>query len=858
MIRMATLFLAWSILGLGLLLLVTRQEGGVGPVLGAVREPSRLLVFAAEPEAIFPLDGSESRVKLVTWLSSTSQLLEDPRQTSLFRIDAEARAADGSVVRRWSVWRRARQGLEPLPDGRFRAAAVTPDEPGVLSDYQVTQLDLEGAASKVRSLSVRATAIAEGGRLLVVAFHERARSNTSQERIHRGGARGVTEEIAARVSPWDWEELPLEWREHAVARYWERLAARAPDGRDLPSIRLETAWYRSSEDDLPVHGVPVPPGGAVAFNLEAGEAPTTFQAEWRALDGSWLRRDRVVSTELRLVHEDGTVAGQTIARAGGIGPLTLKDDLVSIQIALSPSEPRPLLLRAWTEGGALDRVWGDPPRAPISDRGQQRLAPDLRALLLHRVGPEDNQSPLVYAVESPEEVFRFSFRVRMPPAVLPGFLGETLRWSGAAPTVRLTAVDEAGRFLRSWEAVLEPVASIFERYSQADSYRTAVAAEPELRYFVPPPGTGAVEVRSSTLTDVSVRVRRQGEVERQAYRDYELPEGARVIGRYAPWTRDEWEAHTPENLDDLALAGREVRLDATVRFESRDRELATAWALPSELAVLGGGDEDRHAPRRRVEHSLELRGPFHLLSEPDPDDRAGSNSRVRLGQGSARVLIPKSGRLRIDMLTPRSEVGRAALLRVGTDTRELTIPASAGQLRIEGLPPGESRVELSGVNGLFLALATGRPLWRNWRVWRVGANDTLTVPVPAGPGALTLYAWAEREAVPEDGEVGQLSWSLRRGDGVAPGVFQLISDTEGSAKLRRWTGRAEGWPISRAGDPLVPLRPVRVDLGEEGAVSGALTFRFEGDTGPLVVRLTSTWARPEPPASSHGRLGAGP
>jgi hypothetical protein len=134
---------------------------------------------------------------------------------------------------------------------------------------------------------------------------------------------------------------------------WARLSALEGGGRGFAAQII----YASLRGDAPVPGTTatvVPPGGAVAFNLDDPRA--VVHAEWWALDGSGPVQARY---RLRGPRGDTWGVGSAVRAVPGDAPAT-------VALALGPAEP-PRLLRAWTEGAA-PVSWGVPPSELDGDR----------------------------------------------------------------------------------------------------------------------------------------------------------------------------------------------------------------------------------------------------------------------------------------------------------------------------------------------------------------------------------------------------------------------------------------------------------------------------------------------------------
>ncbi|MCB9760737.1 MAG: hypothetical protein H6739_12925 [Alphaproteobacteria bacterium] len=777
------LLLGWLLLVLGLLALARGGQDAAA---------ERILAYPLDQPVRFDLEAGASAVKLVSWLAGPPRWARDVRATAVYSLEVTLRDRAGVEVARWPVRVRARGSLLPTALGALRPPARLAEGDGDLSDDRLTLLPIGALLPGGGDMTVASAHTPPGHRVLLIAFRESPRSAASRIRLVRGQAAEEREGRAGRLTPFGWAGLPERWQEPLAARRWERLGA-LPDGEGLvPTARLFTTFEKGSWWDAPAAGVPVPPHGALAFNLEG---PTTFQGRWWTVDG---HPAGAVPTTLRVRTADGREQVQGMGAVAAVGPLSIGPGVTSVQLTLEADAP--YVFRARTLEGALDRAWGDPPREAIDPLGHQRVAPDLRNLELFRATPEG--PPLRFPL-TPGWWARLRLFVRLPP--LPS--------APARATVTLRVRGADGAVLATHVVPLEALPSAFERYTQVDDPATAAVAEPQTRTLKPPPGATVVEVLADVPVDVGFSEASDPDAPRVTWAGYD----DRAGGRWVPLVRNPWRARYPEDLDALIDAGRAPRVDAQVRLEA-----------PGPARDLG------------PQTSLPLWEPFELIARPDPD-----GGRTRLHATPRTVEIPPSGRLEVDHRVAAAQVGATAVLRVDGAAHPQPLLSAGGALRVDGLTPGPAEVSVDAP-GLFLARAAGPEPWQLLRVVRLEPGQRYSLAVPAGPAGLSLHLYGA------DG--GALIWTLDDLGEPPPGLYEGRTRRAARHPLTAEAGAA--WPLSWAAAPLSPLATEHLTLETDLPAAGAtLRFWLEDRDAPVWLRATATWATPSDPVDTHRALG---
>ncbi|MCB9691496.1 MAG: hypothetical protein H6736_06760 [Alphaproteobacteria bacterium] len=389
-------------------------------------------------------------VRVQMWLETPAAWATDPRATHPVQLGWRAFDLAGEELASGAPWTSSRAGwaLPEQPDDPLLPVAVGPRYDRQVADPRTFEVDVPEATAR---LELTALHLPPGGRALVVAFEEGTRDTVDQVRFVVGADAERAEKAAARMGPWGWDEMPLDWRQRASRSLWRRLASVSQADRPV-RVASADAWLPM--DDAAALGFAVPPGGAAAYNLE-GEV--VFDARWTAPDG---REPRPTRTWLEVVGE-GLGEVKDLGRVTEVGPLTFPPGTREVRIARDPfDEEGPTLLRASTTGPMRDRAWGDPPRLEL-EGGTQRLGPDLTGLIYWRA---DAGRPLLFGLPADHEI-RVVARPRLPPGRLPGLGPAEPEPSGAV------VLERVGRDRWTRDLPIAAIASPYERYTQGDDPR---------------------------------------------------------------------------------------------------------------------------------------------------------------------------------------------------------------------------------------------------------------------------------------------------------------------------------------------------------------------------------------------------
>lgn len=756
------------------------------------------LVYAYDLEepVAFTLQPEEREIKVVTWLLTRDTAPVDPRAGLPYAVLAEELDADGAVVRSERSWTVARAERWEDESGKLLRTAWIPDEADTrVHAARVVRIRPTDAARRGGSLRLSAVATPPGGRVVAIVYRLGERTLAGQIRLRRGDAAEFRADVAEDVGATGWDALPEGWRENAAAVRWDRLGALSTGTGLIPTTRLARATRVEGETRTEAVGLFLPAGGAATWTLLG---PVQFGGSWAAPDGSPV----ATRGKARIVHGDGRVDEHTLEGAT-FGPWTL-DGAAAVSLASAPTEDV-RWVRSWISGEGS--TWGAPPER-ADDAGRTWISPDLRSEQLFRAGPD---APLELDVAS-GEVLRLGLRPPLPPGPLGGL---DPAGPSRGPKVALTALDASGTELGTWTVTTWSAPSAFERYTQGDGPATARVSDETSVNFRVPNGATRLVIRPADVVDVSAEVGTDASgVPHPAYDPLPI---AGFVASFAPHLQEAWRARAPRDVEALALAGRVVRIDGQVRLEA-----------------------DEHPARMRLAHSLPLPGAFDLVAEARLAGASGN--RVRLGARAATVQVPPSGRLRLDYRVAASEVGGTASVTIAGQSVSPALLATAGELRLDGLPPGPVSATIA-TPGLFLARAAGSTPWQTWRVRRLDAGERLTFRVPPGHElAVTPY-------LPPSGRAGTLTWHVEPSQTLPAGVFVAATDPDGTAPIEA-DGR-EALPLSFAGPPLQRGRELRVPVGDDVGTGGAtVTVTLNGAGGPVWVRARGTWTAGER-ASTH-------
>ncbi|MCK6507868.1 hypothetical protein L6R53_31625, partial [Myxococcota bacterium] len=517
--RRLPLVLAW----LALVAMVVATLAGGDRSRPDRSDTQRMRVLPLDRPVAFALDPDEEQVKLVAWLATPPRWARDVRAWAAWRLDLAVYDAQERLVWRGEAWRRTRTGWTRRADGSLLRTSWLPQSRMEVHDSRITLVDVAGLVPAGGQLRVQADSPTEGATVMVAAYRHAWRTRAARLRVLAGSEPGHNAALAARITEDGWDSLPDGWREHLAQRLWERLPALPdPSGQPLRTQALMTAPVEAPWEDQPALGLPVPPGGAVAWNLRQGA-----RLYLSLRDGSG-RGLRAAPTWLQLVHADGTTEVRFLGVVDAWGPVVVDEPLLSVQLALDPQTEGPRVVQARLEGAGPPATWGDPAVFRLPEGEGWLVAPDLRSLEMVRTGPA--LGPVTFpvaeeganrpagsdpAAEPGGDLLRLSLRPRLPAAPLPAFgltwdaaTGQTVELPAARdPPVRVevVALDAAGAELERWETAVGVRPSAFERYGQGDDPGTSRAAESETRYLVPPAGTARLRVSASAVVDVALR-----------------------------------------------------------------------------------------------------------------------------------------------------------------------------------------------------------------------------------------------------------------------------------------------------------------------------------------------------------------
>lgn len=775
--------LGWlGLVGLTAWLLADREAHRVG-------EGEVWLAYPATGPVSLALSGGRD-VRLLLWLEQPTRWATDARATDDVQLGWRAVDPQGREIASGEPWTRFRAswGLPLEGEDPLIPVSTGPRAGFDLSDPRLVELAAPLGATR---LEITARFVPEGARLLVVGFEEDERDTVEQVRTVVGTDVERAERAAARLGPWSWEELPLDWRERLARHVWRRLAS---VDQDLRPVRVTSGHDWLPFDDAAALAVPVPAGGATAYNLE-GEV--TFEAHWTGPDG---REPRATRTWLEIVGE-GMGEVQDLGRVDRIGPLSFPAGVREVRVARDPHDlDGAVLLRATTRASTRDRAWGDPPRIELGPGpdGLQRVAPDLTGLIYWRV---DVGQPLQFAIPGDHEV-RLLVRPRLGPGSLPAL--------GPAEPERSRSLTVLRNARRTWaESLSVPArASAYERYTQGDDPSTARVSEETEWFLASVPEESVLTLSAEEPIDVQVFVKEPfapSDVPEPGYPLDQLSDLVRA--RYLPFARRTWRARYPSGREHITRQGRSIRIDAQVRWVYR------ATGGPSGL-------------RYRV---VELPPPFDLVAEP-----LAGGGRTRLDARPQTLQVPVTGRILVDHRVTPDRVGDTVTFRFEGREEVREILSSSGTFRFERLPPGPVQVAVDEP-GVFLANVTGERPWTVRRVWRLDPGRQRRIPIPAGGEGLSVHV-ARREAESQ----GALVWRL-----VGAGVDVLPVSRErreGRIRLQSVEGRAE--VMSRLESPWVWSRPLRLWLGGRLEGEAVLELSLAERSAPVWIWVSSTWGGP--------------
>ncbi len=789
----------------------------------------RLITYRVEDGLTFALSPDEEQVKFISWLVPPTHQAPDTRRSWPYRVEAIVRDVAGKEVESQQFWIRGRMGwIERLDTHAFEAPSrfeaddsltIWPNRstrpPEDICDDRLTLLDVHGLVPHGGTIEIHPLDVPEGGRLVGIAFERSRRSDVDQAREASRKGSTVLARAAARLGPFDFLEYSEDWRMNLAEFEWRRLSA-LNDGIDRNEPRrVEAAFERLPFEDVAAVAWPLWPGGVASFNLE-GKASIAFQ--WWKTDASGVVNSAAL---MRIVHNNRAPdAPTTIDKTSSFGPFEVDGGVNTVEVALPPDAPGPLLLRATTTGAEVDRAFGDPPRRAYPD-GVQAVAPDLRSVVPWRTGP--GLSPLYYNL-NPGELVQVTARQRLAPGLLAAFDVPALE---TGVSVVVEALDPADKVIRSWTRILTPMASAWERYTEQDDPSTARVSEPERVWFEPAPGMAGLRISATGLVDVDMEVKLP--LPEIVAREYDLPSDTdpHVSVDWEPHRDTPWQARNPRGAEGLFEEHRQVRIDGQVRLDWRPDEPV----VPAPITVPPGGVPGIvHVPAvvvvppARHYEPLPVPAPFELVARPAGNGGGEGGAVSHLGRDASTVVIGDDGALEVEYRVAAALVGKTATFKVGGQPWNPLLESTSGTLRLEGLNPGSVHVGVSTV-GTFLARAVGSDAWsiRKLRPLKPGATLHITLPEGAGQVLVDTYSTAGVA----------LTWDLQ--DERQEGLLEHPPERGGVARL---AARRPASALSFESPTLQQLDPLVI---ERGVARGELSISYTalpGSAGqPLYIRI---------------------
>lgn len=755
--------LGWLMLLAGTAWFLNQRPAGVPD-----EATTALLAYPLDREVRFSLESGEREVRVLTWLSHPATWARDPRVAHDYQLEAEVRDAAGATIWRRTWWISARD-----------AATTTHLEAGHerLTEDRMTTLRLEGVPTGNR-LILRTLDAPEDNRVLMVAWRLAQRPQAHQLRLLNGTVGSFHAEAAQEYGATDWEALSPALRKAKVEREWERLGALPEAGGLVPTERLFTRFEHATFHTDPRDPIPLAPGAAAAWNVVG---PATWRGWWTAADGTPTVAD---GATLRIVHADGTAEVRTLPTVSDIGPISVGDELASIQVALGVGST----IRRIGAELLAGQSWGDPPRAGAA------AGPDLRRLELFRTSPGDDG--LDFPVPADADL-HLSVRARLPASARVG-IADLLDLNDGITSVE--ALDADGVTLGSWSIPIPAAASAFERPAGPDTPGEAAVGAAFQAWIVPPTSTRILRIRGDRTVDVAVRARPRLPFTVPPTDTYPRPLTLLASTRFVPEINDLWTACAPANFAALVAADRVVEIDAQVRLEPA--------AAPSAAAT------------PRAWSSFDLPGGRTVLAEQGP----AQAPTIRLGPTA--TTLQSDGRLAIDYRVAPERAGQSLALRVDDTLVTRRIPSATGSLVLQ--VPTSVRLAVE-TPGLFLARAAGGAAWRRVRVAALVPDQPLVVRVPPGEGGFSIQVYQG------GADEGSLEWEVEAPP-VDAGVYPHLPSRHDEIPLTPSGGTAEGLSVPGTWNARAP---VLVWIPAPGAAKLRLTLR----NAPRAawVRVTSTW-----------------
>jgi hypothetical protein len=792
MTRIALPILGWALLAAGI----------TEALMIRVDEPSstsgnRSLFYALDEDTSVTVRLAQGESDLA--LSMALEVLEPPArdeaQTWTWGVQLRLQPHQGEEVTH-DLWLRSRRSL--LENGAERIHGARAGQ--ILTDIRRVDLPLADLAPEGGLLTLSPLLGESAQRLhLRVESRQRPDAATLAQHLRSGSLMGSR---ASRMSPFPWTSLDDV----------ERIRLASADARPVGAEHL-SGTTRALHRLGPIH--PAPTTNPRGLRLEPGQAtqitligPCRIEVEARNLvdQGTveldldrFVVHEEIPSTDTGMEHADDLIAapGDLVSLRWNV---PLESDPVSLSLTAHPSP---------------ECLWGVPP----GSGSEQSIAPETRRLTAWHLAPESD--PLEIPLATGGSHGRLKVKARpLPPA---GWSPETDVQDPLLTRLRYQLVGNAGQVLveGAFDAPFLPT-PLEHRIEPAASLMSEATS---IQILHPPEAT---HLRLTTDSPVDLRFLVPLD---PGHRDeaYALP--SKWKAHNAPWVQAPYVSVAPSDAESLAEDHRLVRFDATVR-PVPEKKVPTPGAWRTRTVVPEGRNES------------------HLISEPVRRNRRlwQAWDRTRLAP-SNQLVVPESGRVRVDYRVDPLASGRPITLRCGETAVTSRLPAAASTIHFDGLPTGAQDCQLTAPIGRYLANVPGDGRkWARRRVVRGDLHDLeVIVQVPAG--GTTLYV---RSYTPEGRAAPTLEAEVDHGNPRRRyGQVERITPAVVSGRPAARGGDA--WMEDRASGALIPRRALYIPLGDD-LLSGAhrVRIRVTRNDGPVYLRFDAGSA-PEPLADTSPR-----
>ncbi len=786
MTRFALPILGWALLAAGITEALTTRVDEPSSTTG-----DRSLFYALDPETAVSvrLAQGESSLVLSMALEVPEPPARDETQTWTFGVQLRLQPHQGEEFTH-DLWFRARRSL--LENGAERIHGARAGM--VLTDIRRVDVPLAKLAPEGGLLTI-SPLLGTSDMRLQVRVESRQRPDSATVALHLQ-SENLMNSRAERAGPFPWTALEEVERIRLASADTRPVAAESLSGTTRALHRLGPIHRAPTTHPK---GVRLEPGQATQLTLIG---PCRIEMTARSLPD---QLPVTLDVERILVH------GEPVTDDSGVEttdhPLAANPgEMVTLRWNV-PLESDPVSL-AFTAHPSPQCLWGAPPGSGM----EQTIAPETRRLTAWHLSPESD--PLEIPLATGTSHGRLKVKARpLPPkdwtphAATQDPLLTRIRYQllGREDQVLVEGAFDAPFLPTPLEHRIEPETSPM---SEATS----------IQILHPPE---AITLRLATDSPVDMRFLVPLDSGQRAAA-YDLPGQWRPHN--APWVQAPYVSVSPNHAASLAENHRLVRFDATVRP-----------VLPEKVPTPGAWRTRTVVPEGRSES--------HLISEPVRRTRRlwQAWDRTRLAPIN-QLLVPESGRVRVDYRVDPLSSGRPITLNCGDTSVTSRLPAAASSVHFDGLPPGEQPCRLTAPVGRYLADVPGDGRkWARRRVVR-GDRKDLEVLVQVPAGGTTLYV---RSYTPE----GRAGPTLEaRVDGGNPrrryGRVERITPAVVSGRPAPRGGGA--WMEDRASGALVPRRALYIPLGDD-LLSGThrVRVRVTRSDGPVYLRFDAGSA-PEP------------